>query len=112
MVREVILLDTGVLIDHIRKPDKEKTRFYELSRDNTLVISAVTGFELLVGKNTKNADFTDRMLNDLAILPFHQSCMQQAVEIYRSLKLINQLIPPLTFLLQRPLWLMQFPWLR
>ena len=94
MAREVVLLDTSILIDHIRKPDKEKTRFYELSQDNALVISTITGFELLVGRNNKNATFTDHMLNDLTVLPFHQACMQRAVEIYHTLKMANQLIPP------------------
>ena len=60
MAREVVLLDTSILIDHIRKPDKEKTRFYELSQDNALVISTITGFELLV-LYTKN-EFCSRSL--------------------------------------------------
>ena len=40
-----ILIDTSVVIDHFRKKNKEKTLLYELSKTNTLFLSAISKFE-------------------------------------------------------------------
>lgn len=95
MANEVILLDTGVLIDHIRSTKKDATLFYRLNEHYLLAISSITGFELLIGKTDKNKKFTDAMLSNLPILDFDQTCMNQAVMVYQTLKKNSKLIQPL-----------------
>ena len=44
-----ILIDTSVVIDHFRKKNKRKSLLYELARESTLFLSAISKFEFLVG---------------------------------------------------------------
>jgi len=37
-----ILIDTSVVIDHFRKKNKQKSLLYELSKENTLFLSAIS----------------------------------------------------------------------
>ena len=50
-----ILIDTSVVIDHFRKKNKQKSLLYELSKENTLFLSAISKFKFLVG--TKLSQF-------------------------------------------------------
>ena len=92
MARRRILIDTSILIDHLRKKRKDKTRFFELTRDYDCVISSITEFEFLVGSRRKSHEFTKALLAKLPVLPFDSACAEKAVEIHRKLKAKNQLI--------------------
>ncbi len=95
MANDIVLLDTGILIDHIRSLKKSNTRFFALNDQYAVAISTITGFELLIGKTPKNRTFTEGILIDIPILNFNAMCMEQAVTIYQSLKKKNKLIQPL-----------------
>ncbi|GEM_PF-4389454 len=49
MERERLLIDTSILIDHLRKTQKDKTVFYLLSSQYDCLISAITEFEFSIG---------------------------------------------------------------
>jgi len=92
MERENILIDTTILIDHLRKQKKDKTIFYRLSFQCNYMISSITEFEFSVGSTLPNREFVEKLLAKLSVLPFDSACVKTVVEIYRNLKSKNQLI--------------------
>jgi predicted nucleic acid-binding protein len=92
MERERLLIDTSVLIDHLRKLHKDKTVFYQLTFHCDYIISSITEFEFSVGSTTRNRQFTEELLVKLPVLPFDSACAKVATEIYFDLKAKNQLI--------------------
>ncbi len=70
-----ILLDTSVVIDFLRRPDKENSLFYKLADEN-LAISIITHSELYAGKSIweknevrKTVEQTLSGLNIIALTP-------------------------------------------
>jgi predicted nucleic acid-binding protein len=92
MERERLLIDTSILIDHLRKLHKDQTVFYQLSLHCDYSISSITEFEFSVGSTPRNRQFTEALLAQLPVLPFDSACVRTATEIYRDLKTKNQLI--------------------
>ena len=92
MERERLLIDTSILIDHLRKPRKDKTTFYQLSLVHDCLISAITEFEFAIGATPQNRQFTEELLSKIPVLPFDSACVKTAKEIYRDLKAQNHLI--------------------
>jgi len=92
MANQRVLVDTSILIDHLRKKNKSNTVFFKLSTRYSCIISVVTEFEFLVGTTSANREYTEILLEQLPILPFDSVCVQSAVDIYRDLKSKNQLI--------------------
>jgi len=93
MERENILIDTTILIDHLRKQRKDKTLFYRLSFQYNYMISSITEFEFSVGSTLPNREFVEKLLAKLPVLPFDSACVKTAIEMYHNLKLKNQLLP-------------------
>jgi tRNA(fMet)-specific endonuclease VapC len=94
MDRERLLVDTSVLIDHLRKTRKNQTLFYRFSSSCDYVISVVTAFEFGVGASPNNQLYIEQLLASLPILAFDSSCVPVATQIYQELKRKNQLIAP------------------
>jgi len=92
MERERILIDTSVLIDHLRKSKKESTILYKLSRSSVFFISSVTEFEFRVGSTLHNGEFIEKLLSKIHVLPFDSICVKTASQIDQDLKAKNQLI--------------------
>ena len=92
MERERLLIDTSVLIDHLRRSQKEKTPFYQVALHHDYAISSITEFEFSVGSTPRNHSFVEALLAELLVLPFDLSCAQVAAKIYRDLKAENQLV--------------------
>jgi len=92
MERKRILIDTSILIDHLRKKQKDKTIFFELAKQYDCSISSITGFEFSVGSSPQNREFTQKLLSILTVLSFNSACVQIAVDIYGNLKAKNRLI--------------------
>ena len=82
MARDRLLIDTSILIDHLRKAQKDRTLFYQLSL-----------FEFAVGSSPTNRDFVTLLLTRFPILTLDSPCMQTVVTIYQQLKASNQLLP-------------------
>jgi len=81
MERERLLIDTSILIDHLRKTQKDKTVFYQLASRYDYLISAVTEFEFSIGSTPQNRPFTEELLAKLPVLPFDSTCVKTATEI-------------------------------
>ena len=92
MEREQLLIDTSVLIDHLRKRQKDQTRFYRATFQHECLISAITEFEFRVGITQKNRQFIEDILRDIPVLPFDSGCVNVVSDIYQDLKKRNQLI--------------------
>ncbi|MEM7538573.1 MAG: type II toxin-antitoxin system VapC family toxin [Chloroflexota bacterium] len=87
-----ILVDTSILIEHLRKKRKDQTTFFKATNQYECYISSVTEFEFAVGTTEQNRVFVKQLLAQLPVLPFDSVCAQTAAEIYQTLKSKNQLI--------------------
>lgn len=89
----MLLIDTSVLIDYFRKPNKEGTFFYELARTYPRVaISSITKYEIMVGNSPKQEDFWQQLLSTLQIIAFDDREAEAAALIQKELKQENKLI--------------------
>lgn len=91
--RERLLIDTSILIDHLRKPQKDETLFYRLASQYDYVISVITEFEFLIGSSPTSRQFIAALLAKLPVLPFDSACVKTASEIHNVLKAKNQILP-------------------
>ena len=58
MDNQIILLDTGILIDLFRKKNKQKSVFYELSKTySNFAVSTITRFEIFAGQTDNQKEF-------------------------------------------------------
>jgi len=57
MDRERVLIDTTILIDHLRRGNKDRTVFYRAAQRYECVVSAITEFEFRVDSTTANRNF-------------------------------------------------------
>ena len=92
MADERILIDTSLLIDHLRRTQKDRTVFYQAARRYKCVISAITEFEFRAGSTGANHEFVAELLELTPVLPLDSVCVSAAVPIYRALRAGNQLI--------------------
>lgn len=92
MERKKVLIDTSILIDHLRKKQKDKTTFFKLSKNYDCLISSITQFEFSVGSTPHNQEFTKNLLAALPVLSLDSNCTEIAVDLYHALKKRNQLI--------------------
>ena len=89
----MLLIDTSLLIDYFRKPNKEKTFFYELAGKYTsIAISAITKYEIMVGNSPKQEDFWQQLLSTLQVIAFSDQEAEEAALIQKELKRENKLI--------------------
>jgi predicted nucleic acid-binding protein len=87
-----VLIDTSLLIDHLRRVQKERTAFYLAAGRYECVVSAITEFEFRAGSTAINQPFVNALLDLTPVLPFDSACVGAAVAIYRDLRARNQLI--------------------
>jgi tRNA(fMet)-specific endonuclease VapC len=85
-----LLIDTSIIIEHLRKTNKHHSILYNISPQTELFISSVTLFELQAGATdgTKQQDIKT-LLFGIGILPFDESVAIEAGELYRTLKATN-----------------------
>lgn len=88
-----LLIDTSIIIDHLRKQNKDNSRFYNIVGKYTLFISTITVFELYAGAiNYQKKQDISNVLEYVKILPFTKAIAQRSGEIYLSLRKENQVI--------------------
>jgi predicted nucleic acid-binding protein len=88
-----LLIDTSIIIDHLRKKNKKKSRYYHIVDKYALFISTITVFELYAGavNDQKKQDILN-ILEYVTILPFTTTTAQKSGELYLSLLKENQVI--------------------
>lgn len=88
-----MIVDTSVIIQHIRTKDKFSTVFYRYIKQSNISISSVTSYELYIGATTiEKEDSVDTLLQGIEVLPFTDLIAVKAAEIFLQLKAKNQLI--------------------
>ena len=93
MENTLICLDTSVLVDYYRKKDKSKSLFFKLTEKYALfAVSAITEYELYLGNTEEQNIFWDKFFSQITILPFDTKAARKATDIYKQLKIKNQLI--------------------
>ncbi len=89
----MLLIDTSILIEYFRKPNKEATFFYELAGNHSkIAISAITKYEIMVGNSPKQVEFWQLLLSSLEIISFDEIVADEAAAIQKELKKKSKLI--------------------
>lgn len=93
MEKQVICLDTSVLIDYFRKVNKSKSFFYELTKENDLfAVSAITEYEIYYGSNADQDLYWDDFFNKIISLPYNSEANRVTTRIERELRRKNKTI--------------------
>ncbi|MFT6480641.1 MAG: tRNA(fMet)-specific endonuclease VapC [Spirosomataceae bacterium] len=93
MAKQVILLDTSILIDYYRKTDKSNSVWINLIDEGfDFAISVVTKYELFAGAKPKQIEFWETVLQNISIIPFDEDCVDTAIRVNTLLKKSNKQI--------------------
>jgi len=93
MEKEIICLDTSILIDLFRKTKRENSAFHKLKQKYSLfAVSIVTEYEIYIGSNTLQKDFWNKFFSEIIVLPFDSSSNKVAINIHNQLKRKSKLI--------------------
>jgi tRNA(fMet)-specific endonuclease VapC len=93
MEKQLICLDTSVLIDYFRKTKKEKSFLYDLTNTyENFAVSVITEFEIYSGSNNLQKKFWDQFFDNITILPFDSRASQTAASLFKELKQKNKVI--------------------
>lgn len=81
------MIDTSILIDYFRKPNKDRTRLIHHFRNHSQIyISSITEFEIYNGAKESHQLFWDLMVTRLTILDFDSRSARIAAGIVSELK--------------------------
>ncbi len=88
-----ILIDTSILIEHLRKRNKRNSTLYHLIDTHVLYTATITEFELFCGATDerKRQDLQD-ILPLCQMLPLTSDIARQAGTVYQHLKQKNEII--------------------
>jgi tRNA(fMet)-specific endonuclease VapC len=92
MDKELICLDTSILIDYFRKKNKEKTKFVSLSKKYKFAISVITKLEILTGINSYQSEFWKSIFEKIEIIPLKENEVEIAAQIIKDLRQKNKII--------------------
>jgi tRNA(fMet)-specific endonuclease VapC len=93
MAKEIICVDTSVLIEYFRKKDKEQTYFYRLSGlPVSFAVTSITSFEIYRGANQTQLKFWDELFNQMRILPFDDESARIAALLTKQVPGIDKSI--------------------
>jgi tRNA(fMet)-specific endonuclease VapC len=88
-----VLIDTSIIIEYFRKPQKEKTSLYTLcAAPGEIAVSTVTVFEVFVGTNPKNEQDTRELFKGLNVISFDEKIAKIASREFQILKQQNKVI--------------------
>ncbi|MEA5257422.1 type II toxin-antitoxin system VapC family toxin [Arcicella aquatica] len=86
----MILIDTSILIDYFRKQHKSKTLLFKLFSENeSLAISVITKYELLIGSNQQQDLFWEFLLQKLTVISLDEAIIDETISIKKELKVKN-----------------------
>ena len=93
MATRELLVDTSIVIDHLRKQNKSSTTLVKAAATHTLYISTIVEFELFAGAlDTQKQRDLQTILERCKMIPFTSEIAQNAAKIYQQLRQQNQLI--------------------
>ena len=88
-----VVIDSCVFIEYFRSKDKQKTllsRIYQQQME--LYVSAVAKYEVLSGAKVEHMDEWQHTFENITVLPFEDSTIMTAREIFRQLKQDRKLV--------------------
>ena len=87
------MIDTSIIIDLLRKENKEKSILFKIVDLYNFHLSTIVEFELFAGAaNEKKIKDINEILGICIIHPLSSEIVKEAVKIYQNLRQINQLI--------------------
>lgn len=87
MEKQIVLVDTSILIDLFRKTDKSNSVLVSLVKQGyQFSITAITEYEIYTGANLNQLDFWNKFLEKIEVLPFDKQAARIAVKINKKLK--------------------------
>lgn len=88
-----LLIDTSIIVEHLRKRNRRKSILYRIVSAYDLYTSTIVEFELYAGATDvqKRSDVQE-VLSWCSLLPLTSDAAGTAAEIYRNLKAANRLI--------------------
>lgn len=93
MANPNLLIDTSILIDHLRKQVRSNSILYNIADQYELYVSTIIEFELYMGAiNEEKHQDIRTVLSWCTSLPLTSQIAQRAGMIHRELKQNNQLI--------------------
>jgi predicted nucleic acid-binding protein len=88
-----ILIDTCVIIEHLRKQNKQKSVLHKIADDYDFITSSIVEYELWAGAtNIDKKRDAKNILQLFEIIPFTSDIARAAGEIYQQLKKKNKII--------------------
>ena len=93
MATSDILIDTSIIIDHLRKRNERKSLLFHLVDRHRLHASTIVEFELFVGANTpEKVQDVEYILQCCIIIPFTSEIARHAARLHQHLLQSNQRI--------------------
>jgi tRNA(fMet)-specific endonuclease VapC len=87
------MIDTSIIIDHLRKKNKEKSILFKIVDLYNFHLSTIVEFELFSGAtNEDKINDINEILGICIIHPLSSEIVKEAAKIYQNLRRINQLI--------------------
>ena len=87
MARELILVDTAILIDYFRKTDKVNSKWISLfDKGYDFVISTITYYEIYSGATETQLSFWNEVLKRIDVLAFDEKVAITSIKINNELK--------------------------
>ncbi len=88
-----VLIDTSIIIDFLRKTNKEQSALWQIRELNECFKSSVTLFELKCGAATeKHSEDIEKLCKWIITVPFDNEIADISSIIYQDLKRSNNLI--------------------
>lgn len=93
MEHRKVLIDTSVIIDHLRKRDKQKSMLFTIADRFDLFVSSITVFELYAGAtDERKKKDVETIISSAEVIPFSTDIAKEAGELYLLLKKENQML--------------------
>lgn len=88
-----VLIDTSIVIEYLRKQNKQKSILYNIVNSYDLCLSTIVEFELYTGvTDAQKRRDVQEVLTWGIVLPLTSDIAQAAATIYQQLRAKNQLI--------------------
>ena len=99
MEREIVCLDTSILIDYFRKKNKETSTFYKLSELNfSFSTTSISTFEIYRGVTVLQRPFWDSLFEQVEVIPFGEEASKIAARLMQVSGLKNRVELPDLFI--------------
>lgn len=93
MEHRKVLIDTSIIIDHLRKRDKQKSMLFNIADRFDLFVSSITVFELFAGAtDERKKKDVENIISTTEVISFSTDIAKGAGELYISLRKENRIL--------------------